>query len=301
MITRCTYTPNAPDFVKTMVFVFFTAFLTGCFAPPTLDASTTTSVKTSIERISKELTERDREEFTKAIIYFSLGSDKGLSNIFSMANKTEMEINDSIAVNMKKLDGLSGAQILEKYRQQLELDRRDKEKKETLNRIQNEANELLSSRQYKEAIEKFNELSTLEGGLPAAKEGLNEANIQMNLLTEKMKYIDQIEITEFIAKRISTYSDKNIPAYRVSIKNNGSRSLDKIAVTVYFQDSNGNIIFEDEYLPVYVSKYNYESKPLKPGYIFEMEKDKYHTVKSPLSTWKEGAATIKITDIEFSK
>jgi len=87
----------------------------------------------------------------------------------------------------------------------------------------------------------------------------------MNEFTEKMNYLDKVLITEFSAKRINTYSKKSVPAVRISLKNNGDRSLDKVKVVVYFQDRNGNTIFEEDYHPVLVSKYSFgsDNKPLK--------------------------------------
>src|SRR5690606_20317808 len=103
-------------------------------------------------------------------------------------------------------------------------------------------------------------------------------------------------------RRIDTYSDKGVPAIRISLKNNGNRSLDEVRVTVYFQDVNGKTIYEESFSPVLVSKFSFDNnQPLKAGYIREMEQGKYYVVKSPLSQWDEGKATVKITDIKFTE
>ena len=52
--------------------------------------------------------------------------------------------------------------------------------------------------------------------------------------------MDKVEITEFLAQRIDTYLKKDIPAVRISLKNKGDRSLDKVKVVVYFKDKDGN-------------------------------------------------------------
>src|SRR5690625_3737205 len=125
----------------------------------------------------------------------------------------------------------------------------------------------------------------------------------MEELTEKMNYMDKVEITEFVAQRIDTYRQKDVPAVRISLKNNGDRSLDKVKVVVYFKDKDGNTIFEEDYHPVLVSKYSFsgDNKPLKPGYVKEMPKGKYYTLESALSDWQEGEATAQVVDIEFTK
>ncbi|MDP2505424.1 hypothetical protein [Oceanobacter sp. 3_MG-2023] len=63
------------------------------------------------------------------------------------------------------------------------------------------------------------------------------------------------------------------------------------------------MIYEEDYLPVLVSKYSYgnDNKPLKPGYVKEMDKDKYYTLDSALSDWAEGKAVAKVVDIEFAE
>ena len=53
------------------------------------------------------------------------------------------------------------------------------------------------------------------------------------------------------------------------------------------------IIYEEDFYPILVSKYSFsgDNKPLKPGYVKEMEKGKYYTLESALSDWQEGQAT----------
>lgn len=75
-----------------------------------------------------------------------------------------------------------------------------------------------------------------------------------------------------------------------------------VEVTVYFKDPGGSIIYEEDFHPVLVSEFSFtDSKPLKPGYIWQMESGKFYSVKSVPEEWAEGSVEIKITDIRFSK
>ncbi|MGA7985240.1 MAG: hypothetical protein WCA01_08690, partial [Burkholderiales bacterium] len=85
------------------------------------------------------------------------------------------------------------------------------------------------------------------------------------------------------------------------LRNKGTRSLRKVEVTVYFQDASGAVIAEQEYNPVLVTKYSFgdDNKPLRPNYIWQLERGKFYQAKSVPTEWKEGAVKAKITDIEF--
>ena len=63
----------------------------------------------------------------------------------------------------------------------------------------------------------------------------------------------------------------------------------------------GNVIAEEDYHPVLVSEYSFgDSKPLKPNYIWQMERGKFYQAENVPTEWQEGNATAKITDIEFA-
>ena len=86
------------------------------------------------------------------------------------------------------------------------------------------------------------------------------------------------------------------------MKNNGNRALSKVKVTVFFRDRNNNVIYEDYWLPVSTSSWSSDSnKPLKPNYIWQMERGKFYPAKSVPDEWQEGNAVARITDIEFEK
>ena len=296
--------------MKKLLALSLIVLLTGCFGPEKFDASSEATIKESTQKIVSALPEAKRDEFTKALMYFTMGGSDGIESMvgaFFSGKSTKVSNEVSMTVNLQKINGLNGEQILEKYKENLEEDRIKREKKDAeqkkVKALKNEAQELLDSNKFKEAIAKYKALSEITSGLEAAETGIEKTTKAMNEFTEKMNYLDKVLITEFSAKRINTYSKKSVPAVRISLKNNGDRSLDKVKVVVYFQDRNGNTIFEEDYHPVLVSKYSFgsDNKPLKSGYVKEMEKGKYYTLDLTLTDWVEGKSVAKVVDVEFSK
>jgi hypothetical protein len=97
-----------------------------------------------------------------------------------------------------------------------------------------------------------------------------------------------------------TYLDKRVPGVKFKLKNEGDLTLTLVKVTVYFKDATGTTIHEESFLPV--SAYALENRgPLRPGYIWELERGKFYTAKSGPTEWKPGAAEARITDLEFSE
>jgi len=296
--------------LKKIILTCLVLVLSGCFGPAKFDSSSEASIKESTKKIVESLPESNHEEFQKALMYFSIGGEGGLKAIMGAAfsGKSPDVTNEAMfAANLKAIDGLTGEEILNKYRLNIEQDRIKREKEEAerkkVTALKKEAEKLLDSNNFEEALAKYKALSEISSGVEAAETGIEKTTKAMEEFTEKMNYMDKVEITEFVAQRIDTYLKKDVPAVRISLKNNGDRSLDKVKVVVYFKDKGGNTIFEEDYHPVLVSKYSFsgDNKPLKPGYVKEMEKGKYYTLESALSDWQEGEATAKVVDIEFTK
>jgi hypothetical protein len=118
---------------------------------------------------------------------------------------------------------------------------------------------------------------------------------------KKQDYFKNLQIYDFKTHYYSSFGEGRIPGVEFKIKNNGSETLKKVKVTVYFKDAKGNTIAEEDYTPVLVSNFNFmsDNKPLKPNYIWQMERGKFLSAKSVPSEWKEGAAEIQIKDLEF--
>lgn len=119
----------------------------------------------------------------------------------------------------------------------------------------------------------------------------------------KEEYISQnLELYEVVAKYMDSFLDGRVPGVLFKVRNRGERSLDMVEVTFFFKDANGDILAEEDFLPVFVSDYSFsgDSKPLKPGYVWQMEKGKFYTAKSVPNEWHEGSVEAVITDIRFT-
>ncbi|KFL36592.1 hypothetical protein N788_03000 [Arenimonas donghaensis DSM 18148 = HO3-R19] len=120
--------------------------------------------------------------------------------------------------------------------------------------------------------------------------------------TPEEQYIaESIELYDFQAKYMDSVLDGRVPGVSFKMKNNGDRTLDRVEIVVLFKDATGSVIAEEDYSPIFVSEYNLsgDNKPLKPGYIWQLERGRFYAAKSVPSEWKEGAAEIKIVDIRF--
>lgn len=278
------------------------AILSGCFGPATLDTTNKETVKNSVEKLKMELPEDKKEDLSKAIAYFTMGGESGIRSMMKSAFSNEdpqYDNEDIFITNIKILDGKTADEILSLHTQSQEKARADRKERLKVSKLKEEAEALLQSNKFQEALDKYNAMSLTKSGVDASEEGMAKTNIAIKEFAKKAEYIEQIEITEFTTTRIDTYTEKGVPAVRIGLKNKGDKSLDQIKVTVFFKDSDGNNIHEKDFSPILVSKYS-NKKPLKPGYVHEMKKDNYLTVKSPLSDWEEGSAEIKIVDIKFT-
>ena len=297
---------NQKSTVSVFAIALSVVLLAGCLPVAKFNATDEVTIKESIKKVSDSLPEGQRAEFADAVTYFAIGGTNGLRSMIADAfsgKASEAKTETTITVNLQSIHGLNGEEILAKYRASLEDDREREAEEEKVSSLKKEAEKLLESNQFEDALAKYEAMGEISSGVESAKAGVRKTTDAMKNFTEKMNYIDKVQITEFVAKRIDTYLKKGVPAVRIALKNTGGRSLDKVEVTVYFMDKDGNAIFEEDFHPVLVSKYSFsgDNKPLKPGYVKEMEKGNYYTIKSQLSEWFEGKATAKITDIKFSK
>lgn len=250
--------------------------LSGCFGSGGLDGSSDQEIEDPIKK-------------TNGIIQIVLVSI--LKNIF---DDNPDQVTEAPTV-ISEADGLTAKEILIKY-WPLTYEEHPNEKI-TAENLKKEAGELLAKKQYNEAIEKYEQLSSIPFGKEAAEAGKAAAKKSMIEFIEKMDYFDKVQITEFTAMRIETYLGEKTPVVRISLKNRGNRSLDSVTVLVHFNDKDGNAIYEETFNPVYAA----DNKPLKPGYIKEMSEGKFYIIDSKLSEWEEGNAAINIVDLEFSE
>jgi hypothetical protein len=154
---------------------------------------------------------------------------------------------------------------------------------------------------FKLANEMMEALS-VEGVRESAQYIYGRAEEAHQAYIEFQEYLPKVKINEFVARRIDTYREDGVPAVRISAKNEGDRTVNRLVVRVYFKDSTGGTIFEDDFTVATDSSYNFKAyrKPLKPGYVAEMPKDRYFTLDTPISTWEEGSAEYEIVELELA-
>ncbi|MGY3728041.1 MULTISPECIES: DUF6694 family lipoprotein [Cobetia] len=296
--------------MKKIIVLSLLVFLSGCFGPEKFDATNENTIKESSQEIMQELSSGKKKEFQKALMYFSIGGKSGISSIMKRAfsgDAVGMSNEAQFNLNLQVIDGLTGDEVISKHQAEIErdkiIDEKRKQEERKVSALKKEAEQLLDSRKFKKALEKYEEMNQVPAGVRYAQAGIENVKEEMHEFTEKNNYMDKVVITEFEAKRIDTYTKKSVPAVRLSIKNTGNKSLDRVKIVVYFKNEKGVTIFEEEYNPVLVSKYSYgdSNKPLKAGYVKEMEQDKYYTLDTPLTDWAEGKAVAQVVDIEFSE
>ena len=120
---------------------------------------------------------------------------------------------------------------------------------------------------------------------------------------EKRAYLAQLDLYDFQAKYYTSIMDERVPGVEFKLRNRGDRTLNEVEVTVCFRDAAGKVISEEDYYPVLVSESSFameHSKPLKPNYIWQMERGKFYQAKNVPDEWLEGSAVAEITGIEFA-
>tara|TARA_Y100000310_G_scaffold284906_1_gene307987 strand:+ start:1672 stop:2538 length:867 start_codon:yes stop_codon:yes gene_type:complete len=268
----------------------------GCSKVSTFDSTSPDTIKDFISSVSVDLSESQKDEFQKAMIYFSVGGHNDLE-VFQIKSNTT-GVNTPILQNLKSLHGMSYRQIVTKYREHLKIDAKERAEQNEISVLKNDIDALLKKNEFRLAIEKYNEISTYESGSEVAKQGLKDTMQAAIKFQEKMEYINDIQVTEFIAKRINSWKGAGTPAVRIGLKNNGNKSLSEVKFIVYFKNKFGDIIYEDTLYPVSASSYS-RNKPLKPGYVSEMSEGSFYSIDSSLSEWQEGSVEFKIDNIEF--
>lgn len=178
-----------------------------------------------------------------------------------------------------------------------------KERQANIQTLLAEASELKKSKKLHGAVEKYEHILELDSEMVDAKKGLEETKNEIKTFEEKQAYIKNVVLYDLEARYYKTYLEEKAPGVEFKLKNKGDRTLKEVEVTVYFKDATGTIIAEEDYHPVLVTKYSFsgDNKPLKPNYVWQMQRGKIYKADSVPSEWKEGAVSAKITNIEFEE
>lgn len=168
--------------------------------------------------------------------------------------------------------------------------------------LEGHARDLRRADKPEEAHAAYAEILALDAEHAVAQKATRELEEKIAQAKARQAYIPMIEIYDLKSRYYESRLDGRVPGVEFKLKNNGDRELNRVEVTVYFKDASGAVIVEESYLPVFVSEYSFrdDNKPLKPGYIWQIEKGRFYVAKSVPSEWKEGAMTAEVTKIEFA-
>ncbi len=110
------------------------------------------------------------------------------------------------------------------------------------------------------------------------------------------------EIELYDVKAIMSKGSYSTPTPGVSfkLKNNGKDTIEDVEVVIFFKDKDGKIIHEESYNPLR-KIFTTPQKLLKPGYIWQIEREKFYLAPSVPTEWKEGAVEGKIINIVKKK
>ena len=125
-------------------------------------------------------------------------------------------------------------------------------------------------------------------------------SLNNNIKTEKEEeiYLDEyMKLNNYKVGFSSSWGEGDVPSVsKLEFKNNGNKDISTITVTVYFKDENGKNIAEKSV--VVIGSYD---TPLKAGYSWRMEDDRYYELENLTSEIDMNRSEVKITKIEFKK
>jgi len=170
-----------------------------------------------------------------------------------------------------------------------------------------EGERLARYKEYESAENRFGEVAKIPGDIIKAEREKGQEELAATIAKgeqeqRKKAYLKRLKLYDLETGLYDTYLDKRVPGVKFKLKNEGDQALIRVEVTVYFKDAAGATIYEESFVPVSVNSFRLENRgPLRPGYIWELERGKFYTAKSVPTEWKPGAAEARITDLEFSE
>jgi len=179
------------------------------------------------------------------------------------------------------------------------------EVKSRATRLLEEGEQLARAKQYEAAENRFGEVANIPGDAvkderEKGRKKLAETEPKGEKEQRKEAYFKRMKLYDLETRLYDTYLDERVPGVRFKLKNEGDLTLSRVEVTVYFKDATGKTIHEESFDPVSVNSFGLDNRgPLRPGYIWELERGKFYTAKSVPTEWKPGAAEARITDLDF--
>ncbi len=116
-------------------------------------------------------------------------------------------------------------------------------------------------------------------------------------------YADKIQLLSVKARWVNSFSGRSV-GVDIKVKNKGDRTVKTLTITVFFLDSDGNAVHEDDftianqegYGQTVAAIYDLNVDPIKPNYIRYLQSLE---AKNVPNEWKEGAVSAKIKTVEL--
>lgn len=110
-----------------------------------------------------------------------------------------------------------------------------------------------------------------------------------------------IELYALKADYYRSYLGHAVPGVEFKLRNRSGRRVDRVVVTVYFQNAAGQTIAHEEYFPVRSTGAGFlNTPPLEPGYVWQLERRKFFLAEAVPSEWKRGAVRAEISEVRFA-
>ncbi len=308
--------------------------LAGCGnGEPCLDITTEGSLKASLLKVRDSVPVEQRENFDEA---YKLVAMQGI-DMFSLMGQPEAIWEASLLVRLKtNVHGKSAAEIFAlagpiraermaaQTKQEAELaaaqDLQDAElaaaqdlgeRSERVRSLLAEIRDLRESHDFDAAMVRLEEADEIWGNredsnswgkntAESIEEEAKETKESMELFLLETAAIETINLYEFEATRIDTFTQKNLAAVRLKLKNNGDRTITEVEVLIEFRDGEGRAIHEETIAPVSSSSWT-RSSTLKPGFISSMAEGKYFTFENVPSEWETGKASAVIVAVSLEE
>ena len=122
---------------------------------------------------------------------------------------------------------------------------------------------------------------------------------------EEEAYVrDFIEFVEARAQRIDTADGRRgIPAVRVTVKNNGDKTVTNLMLNVRFLDRNGDPLHEDSLLLVSEDGYRLNipltALEIGPGKVFKWKEDMWKIFADVPDKWISGDVEVTVDHIDY--
>jgi hypothetical protein len=147
----------------------------------------------------------------------------------------------------------------------------------------------------------FSKSPLTQASAPASTADTAKAAADAKKAAEAVEYAKNIQLYDVTAKYISTYSNEKLAGVRFKIKNNGQKTIVHLCVRVFYQGEDGKDVSEERFCPILAdNEFSMgDSKPLRPGYIWQQEPERFYTGKNVPAEWKEGAVTVRVDEVHL--